>query len=126
MSYHYEDASHYRYSVPAHCEDTSYFYHSTSAHLVDTSQYSFNDDNICLNSAHFNNLTMSSSHQLSSIQHALELEAYAEAAMNRTYLWDEIHLAYRDDPMDSYDEPMQPLLIMMSTTRTLPMRSWRK
>jgi hypothetical protein len=82
MSYHYRDTSHY--------------YHSTSA-LVDTSQYSFSVP------AHYNDTVPDA------VEHALELEAYAEAAANRTYSWDEIHPAYRNHPIDSNCKPIQPL-----------------
>ena len=96
MAYYYEDTSHYRYSVPACREDTSWYYHNTSAHLVDTSQYSFSIP------AHYDDAVHNP------LEHACELEAYAEAAANRVYSWDEIHPAYRDHLTDSYGEPMQP------------------
>ena len=82
MSYHYEDI---------------YYCYNTS-HLVDTSQYSFSTP------AHYDNSV------LDSVEHARELEAYAEAAVNRTYSWDEIHPAYRNHLPNSYYEPMQPLV----------------
>jgi len=64
-------------------------------HLVDTSQYSFSEP------AHYVN-TIPYPLVQSNIEHACELEAYAEAAMNRSYSWDGIHPAYRDHPADSY------------------------
>lgn len=97
MSYYYEDTSHYRYSVPAHREDMPHYYHTMSTQLVDTSQYSFSEP------THYDNITPNS------IEHACELEAYAEAMANRTYSWDEIHPAYCDHLTDSYCEPSQPL-----------------
>jgi hypothetical protein len=115
MSYYYEDASYYCYSVPARRDNTSHLYHSTSAQLVDTSQYSFSTptrNNITPNSVYYNNssynATSWSSPLSSGIVHARELEAYAEAASNRTYSWDEIHPAYRDHPTDNYCDPIQP------------------
>lgn len=74
-----------------------HYYHTMSTQLVDTSQYSFSEP------THYDNITPNS------IEHACELEAYAEAMANRTYSWDEIHPAYRDHLTDSYCEPSQPL-----------------
>ena len=80
----------------------SYYHHYTTAHLVDTSQYSFSTP-----AQHDDTPTTRSSPPLSSVEQACELEAYAEAAANRIYFWDEIHPAYRDHPTDNYCEPMQ-------------------
>ena len=81
----------------------SYYHHYTTAHLVDTSQYSFSTP-----AQHDDTPTTRSSPPLSSVEQACELEAYAEAAANRIYSWDEIHPAYRDHPTDNYCELMQP------------------
>jgi hypothetical protein len=116
MSYYQEDTSYYRYSVPTRYEGTSYYYHDTSAHLIDASQYSFSvpahyNDDTHFEPAHSDNsnVTTWSPPLSSSIEHAHELEAYAEAATNRrTYTWDDIHPAYRDCPSDSYCELVQP------------------
>ena len=93
MSYYYDDTPHPIYDDnppynPTYYANTPHYYHHTSAHLVDTSQYSFSEP------ANYN--------------HARELEAYAEAASNRIYSWDEIHPAYRDHLTDNYCEPIQP------------------
>jgi hypothetical protein len=73
---------------PTYYANTTHYYHHTSAHLVDTSQYSFSTP--------------------ANYERACELEAYAEAASNRIYSWDEIHPAYRDYPTDNHCEPIQP------------------
>ena len=86
MSYRYEDTD-YCYSTPVHYGDTSHYYRNVSAQLVDTSQYCFIVPE--------------------AVEHARELETYAEVAANRIYTWDEVHPAYRDHLTESYDEPVQ-------------------
>jgi hypothetical protein len=100
MPAHYEDTPQYSYSVPAHREDVPhYYYYNMSAHLVDSSQYSFSvpahyrdndttpnpvyhtpsyNDNIYSEPTHSNNVTAWSLRLSSGIEHARELEAYAE------------------------------------------------
>ena len=85
MSYCYEDTD-YCYSTPVPYKDTSHYYHNVSAQLVVTSQYCFI--------------------MPEAVEHACELETYAEVAVNRIYTWDEVHLAYHNHLTESYDEPV--------------------
>jgi hypothetical protein len=85
----------YNNTLPDHVyEDDS---PSEPAHYDDTSAH---DDNIHSDFSHLDDVTTWSSPlppMSYEVEDELELEAYAEAAANRSYSEDEIHPAYRDN-----------------------------
>lgn len=102
--YYYEDSSHYCYTAPTHYEDTSTPY---DPHIYGNSP----SDPVYYNEPpsepiYYNDIAPDVVHYVETPSYD-ELEAYAEAAPNRTYTEDEIHPAYRDHPDNRlhYDEP---------------------
>ena len=93
--YYYEDTSHYCYTVPIHHEDTSIPYdpHFYGNFPSDPVYY----DELPPEPNYYNDSAPDMIHYFETPSYD-ELEAYAEAASNRTYTADEIHPAYRDDP----------------------------
>ena len=132
MSYYYEDTSHYcynepayrdSYSEPAYCDDTPSdpVYHEDTPYSDTVTPTPTFFDNIYPEPIYYtdthleliypnDNTTGSpmTAPEPYGIEQESELEAYAEAASNRTYSWDEIHPAYRDQPTNSYCEPTHP------------------
>ena len=111
MSYYYEDTLQYCYSAPAYYEDTSQYCYSVPAHyddpLPESDPVYFDNtptepvyyDDIDPEPIYYDETTSEPSHYVDNPSFE-ELEAYAEAASNRTYHEDEIHPAYRDHPED--------------------------
>ena len=89
MSYYQDDNSYHYYSEPAYDEDTSNYSYSIPNHdNYSPSEPIYYDHDNTLDTVHYADTPLYD-----------ELEAYAEAASNRTYTEDEIHPAYRDNPV---------------------------
>jgi hypothetical protein len=117
MSYYYKDASYYHYSEPVYCDDTPpdpvyydnfpsetiYYNNTLPDHVYEDdspSEPAHYDDTSAYDDSHLDNVTTWSSPlppMSYEVEDELELEAYAEAAVNRSYSEDEIHPAYRDN-----------------------------
>ena len=86
MSYYQDDNSYHYYSEPAYDEDTSNYSYSILNHdNYSPSEPIYYDHDNTLDTVHYADTPLYN-----------ELEAYAEAASNRTYTEDEIHPAYHD------------------------------
>ena len=100
--YYYEDTSHYCYTVPTHHEDTSIPYdpHIYGNSSSDPVYY----DESPSEPVYYNDIAPDVVHYVETPSYD-ELEAYAEATLNRTYTVDEIHPAYRDNSFgEAYTE----------------------
>ena len=88
--YYYEDTSHYCYTVPTHHEDTSIPYdpHFYGNFPSDPVYY----DELPPEPIYYNDSVPDVIHYFETPSYN-ELEAYVEAASNRTYTADEIHPA---------------------------------
>jgi hypothetical protein len=146
MSYYYEDNSYYCYSEPTHYYDVSpepiyhddfppepiyhddfppeLIYHDDipPEPVYGDDDFVYQDSNTQSGLAHFNDVTIwlppppPTSHE---VVDELELDAYADAAANRSYSEDEIHPAYRDNPIIEtvYDDDTQtPIPSFFDTT----------
>jgi hypothetical protein len=108
MSYYYEDISHYSYTTPTYYEDTSSYSYNEPTHYDTPSDPIYYEDvssePVYCEDIHpepvylDDRTTWSLTTSPTSYEVECELEAYAEAASNRTYFEDEVHPAYRDNP----------------------------
>lgn len=116
---HYEDSSTYSYSVPTdyYPNPEPTYYHDPPSDPIYQDDFSpeptycdddlvYHDNDTQTELAHFDDATAWSSPPPPMTYEVVdedELEAYAEAASNRTYFEDEIHPAYRDNPINGND-----------------------
>ena len=113
MSYYYQDNSYHHFPAPAYYDNTPsdpVYYEDTPSQPIyynDTTSDAVYYNDIQPEPTYYDDTASEPTHYVDNPSYD-ELEAYAEAASNRTYYEDEIHPAYRDHPEDHIELEAEP------------------